>query len=63
MQYVHAFKFVSAVCVLHNLCMLERYVLDVPEVNEVGICEDAVFARDGQQIHGIHLRQQMMDQL
>ncbi|XP_062617902.1 putative nuclease HARBI1 [Saccostrea cucullata] len=54
---------VLAACVLHNLCMLKSDVFEVPEVNDAEICDDALFARDGQQIRGIQLRQQMMNQL
>ena len=56
-------NYVLSACVLHNLCVLESDVFDVPEVNENDICKDDLFARDGQQIRGIQLRQQMMDQL
>ena len=50
-------------CVLHNLCVIERDSFDVPDVNEDEICQDGTFARDGHQLRGIQLRQQMMDQL
>ena len=54
---------VMAPCVLNNLCVLERDVFDVPGVNEDDICQDDIFARDGQQIRGIQLSKQMMNQL
>ena len=56
-------NYVLSACVLHNLCVLESDVFDVPEVNEDDICKDDLFARNGQQIREIQLRQQMMDQL
>ena len=54
---------VLAACVLHSLCVFERDAFEVPEVNEEDFCQDDLFARDGQQIRGIQLSQQMMDQL
>ena len=54
---------VLSACVLHNLCVIERDAFDVPDVNEDEICQDGTFARDGHQLRGIQLRQQMMDQL
>ena len=54
---------VPSACVLHKLCVIERGAFDVPDVNEDEICQDGTFARDGHQIRGIQLRQQMMDQL
>ena len=56
-------NYVLAACVLHNLYVLERGAFEVPEVNKDDICQDDLFARNGQQIRCIQLRQQMMDQL
>lgn len=42
---------VLAACVLHNLCVLERDAFDFSEVNEDDICQNDLFARDGQQIY------------
>lgn len=54
---------VLSACVLHNLCVLERDIFDVPDVGEDENCEDNMYARDGNQVRGIQIRQQMMDQL
>ena len=39
---------VLAACVLHNLYVLEGDAFDVSEVNEDNVCQDDLFARDGQ---------------
>ena len=44
-----------------SIAGIEDY--SVSEVNEDDVCQDDLFARDGQQIRGIQLSKQMMDQL
>ena len=54
---------VLSACVLHNLCILERDAFDFADLEETETCHDDVLARDGHQLQGIRLRQQLMTQL
>jgi hypothetical protein len=52
---------VLAACVLHNLCLYEDDIFDLPD--EDIVCNDDLFAREGHQLQGIRIRQQLMNQL
>ena len=55
---------VMAACVLHNLCLYENDVFDLPDTEDDYMCNvDNGYAREGHQLQGIHLRQQLMNQI
>jgi hypothetical protein len=54
---------ILAACILHNVCISEKDLFEIPDAEENEACFDDIFARDGHQFQGIRIRQQMMNDL
>lgn len=55
---------ILAACVLHNICFKTQEECDFPnENNMVNLEENDIFERNGHELQGIQIRQQMMNQM
>jgi hypothetical protein len=52
---------ILAACVLHNICLNANDTCDIPAPEEDEQRDD--FARDGHELQGIRIRQELMQQL
>jgi hypothetical protein len=57
---------VLAACVLHNICLAENDECiqeEPPDVDNMAVDNDENFARDGHELPGVQMRQQLLHQL